>query len=378
MPDISQNTAIYCFAYGPNVSPTVRRRRRLKTCDEQPACLPDYRLSFAVGGFANLVRQRGYEVHGLLMRFRSQEDWNCCKDYDEGYNALETVEVYPYGSDESVCAYIMVMKDYSQLKPAHQNKQLPNERYLKLMASGLRANGIDEDYIEDQLLNIPYEPSCKPENYQRIPKASNKLRTITFRKYQRLCSRGRSTYFVLGQKVLRLGTHDPKHPAAIWIRERLNGNSDSAFRILQTFIEPSLPMCESPDDLTSQHYAWCENFLVEFMAKCGIKLTKVYQMIPENPILLSALRSSGLKRLFRCRLFKASPDFPEESIEFSDVRLERERSRYSSTGHTHRTRSSLFLSSDLLHTPTFHDNGDTEDISSTGSGYFSANAVYSV
>jgi len=404
--------AIYCFAYGPIVNPTVRKRRRLATVGEpQPACLPEFRLSFEHGGFVNLVRQRGYEVHGVLLKFDSEEEWEYCRRYDEGYNKVEKVEVFPYEHQygnvpgdyrhdqqqhgDSVVAYTMVTRDYDDLKINSRYEQLPSERYLKLIASGLREHGVDRDYIEDQVMNIPFEPTRNPSEYQRIPEStSSRSKGITFRRYRKLCrnSRQRTTCFAFGNSVVRLGPHDPKHPSAVWVRQRLHGKPDAALIVHQAFWEPELPTVEASEDLSAKHLAWCENFLVEFLAAAGISLTKVYHIVPEQRRRAHALPqiSFRLPPLFRCFKGLGPCLSSSSSSSFSSLKQQKESGLHAITPLTDSVdafrrpygypcpgfpedQSSRSLSSMLFRLEGFHDDANDDAETVNESSWFMSN-----
>lgn len=278
-------TAIYYFGYGPIVNPMVRRRRKLKTCDERPAILPEFRLTFAYGGIANMVHQRGYEVHGILMKFTSEEDWKLFQNYDAGYNDSDLVHVIPYDADEGdepIAAYAMIMKEYDSSKLESPIEQLPTERYLKLIANGMRDYNLDEDYIQDQIMSVPYVPSRKPEDYRTIPQASANLPKITLSKYQRLCQRSKDIYFIMSNKVVRLGPHDPEHPAAIWLRERIHGQANATLIIHRTIVEPNLPIADTAEELTPEHHAWAEDHAMDYFRTCNLSATKVYDLVEEG------------------------------------------------------------------------------------------------
>ena len=284
----SSSTAIYYFGYGPIVNPNVRIRRGLTTIEERPAILPEFRLTFAYGGIANIIRQRGYEVHGILMKFTSEDDWKHFQTYDAGYNVSDLVTVFPYDSDqenrddnEPITAYAMSMNEYDATKLEAPIEQLPTERYLKLIADGMQAYHVDDDYIQDQILSVPYVPSRKPEDYRSFPRASEKLPAITVAKYQRLCQRTKNDiYFIMNRKVCRLVPHDPQHPAVLWTRERLHGHCrDATLIIHQTILEPNLIIVDTEEDLTPLHHAWAENLALEFLQKCNLTVTKVYDLV---------------------------------------------------------------------------------------------------
>ena len=352
------STSIYYFAYGPIVNPMVRRRRHLKTREERPAVLPEFRLTFAYGGIANIVHQRGYEVHGILMKFTSLEDWKQFQTYDAGYNDSDLVKVVPYDADEDdepIIAYTMSMKEYDASKLEAPIEQLPTERYLKLIAQGMQGYNVDDDYVQDQIMSVPYVPSCKPEDYQTFPQESDRLPKITFAKYEKLCKRSNDTYFILNNKVCRLGPHDLEHPAAMWVRERLHGKHDSTLIIHKTIVEPDLPMVDTLEELTESHHAWAENHSVEYLRKCNLTATKVYELVPEGKC-----TGRGMKRWMLHCFGKAN-----ETTTSSPQPIQRGGLRRSINL---RSRDEGLASSELLHREirrAVGDGGDTDDNSST-------------
>src|SRR6056300_1633707 len=84
--DLSQSSQtgnnILFFGYGPICNEIVRKRRNIRTSDLQAAFLDGYRLSFDFGGVANVVRQRGYRAHGVLMTLSSLRDFKKLQSYD--------------------------------------------------------------------------------------------------------------------------------------------------------------------------------------------------------------------------------------------------------------------------------------------------------
>lgn len=69
----NDDNGIYYFAYGPMTNDVVRQRRGIQATVIRAAYLPEHVLSFAIGGLANVVPRRGYDVHGLLMKLESQQ-----------------------------------------------------------------------------------------------------------------------------------------------------------------------------------------------------------------------------------------------------------------------------------------------------------------
>lgn len=322
--DAEDSTAsIYYFGYGPVVNPMVRKRRRLQTYEEQPAVLHDYRLTFAYGGIANIFHQRGFQVHGVLMKFKCRKDWKRFQSYDVGYNESDLVSVVPYTQRATACddvqdedadevdigaerqvhsleedlrtpispasggiqAYAMSMKEYDPSKLEAPIEQLPAERYLKLIWQGMREYKVDEDYIQDQIMSVPYIPTCKPEEYLTIPFSkkhkSGKLPKMTLPKYYKLCQKnvnGGDVYFAMNGHVIKLGPHDAQHPAVMWVKERLFGQRDATWIIHQTIVEPNLPPAEQPQELTAGHHAWAEHHAMEYFRKCNLAVEKVFEL----------------------------------------------------------------------------------------------------
>lgn len=280
--------------------------------------------------------QRGYEVHGILMKI-PKGDWKDFQSYDVGYNEADLVHVIPYqpssrgtlssdvdknngnmgedddtndenddaahdslvedmitppaensASSNSIQAYAMTMKEYDESKLDSPIEQLPTERYLKLIANGMREYKVDEDYVMDQIMSVPYIPSCQPNDYRTIPFAKQRngsLPKISLAKYYKLCRKnsgkkdGGDVYFVIHRHVIKLGPHDPQHPAAMWVKERLHGQRDATWINHQSTVEPSLPPAERLEDLTLAHHAWFENHAMEFARKSNLTLEKVYELI---------------------------------------------------------------------------------------------------
>lgn len=81
-------SGIYYFGYGAMVNPVSRSRRDVETVMEKPAVLNDYRLTFAYGGAGNILKKRGWAVHGVLMECKSEKDWQLLEAFDAGYDCI--------------------------------------------------------------------------------------------------------------------------------------------------------------------------------------------------------------------------------------------------------------------------------------------------
>lgn len=365
----SDGEEIYYFGYGPIVHPMVRRRRKVETYDERAVVLPEHRLTFNFGGVANLVPQRGYEVHGVLMKFKSKGEWLKFQEYDPGYNEPDEVKVYRYDApeEEPITAYTMVMKCFDEMKLDRPIQNLPVERYLKLISGGLRHYGADEDYIEDQILSVPYIPAKAPEEYDTFPQASNPLPTITMAAYKKLAQRSSDLYFIMNQNVVRLGPHDPGSPAAVWLRERMHGKGEGTLIVHQTIVEPGLPIADREEDLTPLHHGWAEDHSVQFFKQCGLSATKVYQIVSEEEFRSSRRRrpsgfqaSSQVRRVFRFLRVRRGTTATTTATSSNDADNMSPRSdRHRLGAHVSGFFSSEFMQREIRGTD--HDGGFTDD-----------------
>jgi len=182
-----------------------------------------------------------------------------------------------------------------------QMERLPQEGYLKLIADGMHKHRVDINYIQDEILNVPYIPDRSLEEYFKFPKA-RKVRKITFPTYKHLCDRAKfkgKVFFVLGDSVFRLGKHDPNNPLAAWLEEHGHGKGDCTFFVQLTLMDPCIPFCDSKADITPPLIEWAENQLVGYIQQHGLSATNVFQFAKDgeqedNASLSTSLSSSGL------------------------------------------------------------------------------------
>lgn len=301
---------IYYFGYGPICNDLVRRRRGIETAKIQAAYLPDYRLTFAFGGNANIVSKVGYEVHGLLMKLKSHEDWEKLRDFEAG-NTPTIRTVVPYHTSycdndshngdshnadcdfaakdtppNAVQAFLIEMPnnvDDTLLEAPIE--RLPQERYLKLIAEGMRQYQVDEDYIIDQIETCPFIPKRNPADYFTFPVAK-KVRKISLARYQKLCQRAKEVegdlYFCLGRQVFRLGEHDPANPLATWFETHGHGKICCTYMVHLTVVDPEIPFLDDPTEVTPLHIAWAENHLVEVVEQYGLSANRVYELVDKE------------------------------------------------------------------------------------------------
>jgi hypothetical protein len=288
---------IYYFGYGPITHPVVRHRRGIPIASVEAAILYDHRLTFRWGGLVTVVPQRGYEVYGVLLKFDSQKEWEAFQVFDEGCYHVKTMQVYSLKTECQVTVQTFILSDYDAPKRDRQQQQqqhdtLPQERYLTLMADGMKQLGIDSDYIRDQIMSIPYAFKVKPQDYRTFPYASAATKQISLPRYQRLCQNAGPTdvYLVIGSKVLLLGAHDPQHPCSMWIRRRFHGQPDTSLLLHKIVVDPDVTMVDEHNELTQEHYAWAENHLYEYLQQGGLSAAVVLELIKDDDVAMTMSR----------------------------------------------------------------------------------------
>merc|ERR1740130_1333678 len=202
---------------------------------------------------------------------------------------------------------------------------MPQERYLNLITDGLRAHEIDEGYINDEILVIPFVKKERDGllngNYRTFPlvngiKDVSKLPKIPYSRYEIKCCRpglqrskgsmmssvssSRSSnkqdneqdlYFIVGRKVMKLIQENENetstttqtniiNPVTRWIKEACHGRYDISLLVHQTFVDPEcmLPLVDSEEDITPQHQAWAEHKLFLYLERGGLTAVQVYEL----------------------------------------------------------------------------------------------------
>ncbi|KAG7371573.1 hypothetical protein IV203_020143 [Nitzschia inconspicua] len=302
---------IYYFGYGPIVHPLVRYRRGVPIASVEAAVLYEHRLTFQQGGLVHAQpQQRGYQVYGVLLNFDSIEEWQTFAAFDDGAYRITTKQVYSLKTDRQVTAYTFVMDigiddghsgscSTTTTTTSTFTEALPQERYLHLMAEGLKQLGDDipQDYIIDELFAVPYIPKTK--KYRTFPQEQDVLQTISQRRYQQLCrsscnQKHQYLYFIIGRKVVKLcvSTNSAKendtrrccctNPCAKWIQSRFHGKPDGTLVLHQTVVDPELSMVDTVQELTHQHFDWAEHYMVEFLEQGGLSAKVAYYLEPKK------------------------------------------------------------------------------------------------
>ena len=295
-----EDDGVYYFGTGPIVNPVVRKRRGVQVSEERAAILSEYRITFAVGGVANVVQSAGCEVHGVLMKFDSQQSWEDYKKMNAGNDQVRPVDVYAYNApDTPIRANVFVMegKDVGKDAPMEQPAQ---ERYLKLISEGLRHHGVDDEYIDFTILSNEYVPS--QGNYYKFP-STPKITPITYDKYVALCRNSADKYyFIIHKDVFEMPVSNAENPGAKWILGQCHGKGDMSWTIYMTCIDPDIPEVESEEDLTMLHYEWVQSMTYEYLSKCNLTATKCYRLVDSDKGAEGAGKSGGgLLALLCCR-----------------------------------------------------------------------------
>ncbi|CAB9525206.1 expressed unknown protein [Seminavis robusta] len=299
------DSSIYYFGYGALVNPMARQRRGVKTCQAQAASLPDYRLTFAVAGAANICQQQGWECHGILMKCASPQDFETLKAFDTGYDCI-AVQVFPYhdywnDSDDaattkvqednqtkcgyrnslhgkqSITANVFVMHADPEKNEALPMDRLPQERYLRVIAAGMKSYGVDEGYIEEEIMGVPYIPSRKPHEYLTFPPAQADVPEMSLVEWNHYCHErlqheAKPLILIrLGSTVIQLQDYNVDNPFCTWLHGRMMGPHDATWVLMQTLLDPDLtPRITSPDQVAAPHHAWAENQLMEKFEQAGL------------------------------------------------------------------------------------------------------------
>jgi hypothetical protein len=204
------------------------------------------------------------------MKFKSQKDWDVLLKFEKGYDCID-VQILPYESDTPVIAKAFILYPH-QYEGKDLPKRLPQERYVRVIAEGMRQAGVDEEYIDYQIMNEPYIPSRKPGNYltfanQEDKKQKGKLNQVSWKEYKK---KGKKMgWFLVGKRIIQLGKHDPNGAYVAWIMTNLCGEIDCTWVVMQTFYDPDLPECKTMEDAIQLHQEWAENILtVNFEQAC--------------------------------------------------------------------------------------------------------------
>ena len=315
-----QQPFISYFAFGAMVNATSRKRRDIQSCNERPAILKNFKLIFSAAGMGTVVPCEGEEVHGIVMDLMTPTDWEVMQQFEKGYSVFQE-HVHPYSVESNqslsiqhpVLAHYFRLRDAKTAEEAKGGEGIPEERYLKVIATGLKEHGVIDDYIRRLLAN-KCTPSTKAEDYRQFLAVSNKLQQISWSEYQSLARQ--KLAFCVGNRVIvfdsysRLDAvtddshegdtdgscHDEtdsnltdccsltelerkNHPILGWIEVNVRGKPDCTWTIWRTLLDPDLEPCECAQDLTPIHTRWAEHKCFEIFQKAQIVMPRVCMLL---------------------------------------------------------------------------------------------------
>jgi len=235
---------------------------------------------------------------------------------------------------------------------------MPQERYLKLMADGLRSLHIDETYIQDEILSVNYIPNARDHitnaerDYRTFPMliGMDTLPKLSYDKYDKTVlaantvassasgssgsvslpkrhaswgggsskhtnnnkgggdpepsqNQQQDLYFIVGKKIIKLPQQDgpmklgAANACTRWIKELCHGKYDITHLVQQTFVDPEceLPVIQSDtDSITPEHHAWAEHTVLLYLERGGLTATHAYDLDDTSGPSTTKRRSSFL------------------------------------------------------------------------------------
>ena len=236
------------------MNPHSRANRKVHPTNFRPAVLKDFSLHYTSSGFATLREEPGDEVHGVVMEFQSEAEWQVILDIESAYNCKElTIKTYD-GKEVKAYAFFMIDK---------LSEGKPQERYLKIIAEGLKHHGVKPEYVEN-LFKVEFRPSRKPENYLSFPiPADKELPTLTFEEY--LERSKTKPCAIIHDKVIDLvGEYDDNNPLIrVWQVNHCG----------KTCMAPTLRKAVYDPDLTDdiELHRWAEDHLMDVIIAMGME-----------------------------------------------------------------------------------------------------------
>jgi len=272
------------FGYGAMCNPVSRQRRGIEASNLRAAFLPNFRIDFSVAGVANIVpTPQGPGVHGVLMEFESEEMWAKVIASESGY-ADKEVPVVPYGDKAPIEAHAFYMAGTQEENPAKQQDKegKPQERYLKIIAQGIREHRVDGDYIQGSILGAGCVMSRKPDGCLSLHTRGGPLPTVPFQEYEK---RAESTpCFLLHDRIVDLVGDLPAddQPLVKFLRVAAIGKPDFTKAILERIYDPDMP--------DSDQWKWAEDQCVDFF-----NASNMYELAQVNTLLDTVPDGGGEK-----------------------------------------------------------------------------------
>jgi hypothetical protein len=268
----TSNEAVSYFAFGAMVNPTSRARRGVKT----------------LTGFASVNAAQGKEVHGVLMEFQDEEHWKIIQEFETGYDVQKGL-VYPYDSEPIQAHFFQLpprkiqdMKDTNNTDTDNKRSapRKPQERYLKIIASGMVHHGVNLEYVQRNIKSVDCIPTRQPHEYLYFPSIETEVELPLFT-WQEYTSRSTasSPCFLLGEKVIEIVNLDPEATILRYLKGRMLGKKCCAFMMYKSLYEPDLPECQEEGDLQYLHYQWAENQLVDIFREADVQARTIGKLL---------------------------------------------------------------------------------------------------
>ena len=232
------------------------------------------------------------------MECKREEDWQKLRSYDTGFD-YTVVDVWTYGGGETKCYRARVfIYDWNKLENDNlPTDKLPQERLLRSIASGMRHHGVDEEYIENEIMQVPYIPARKREDYLQFPAKEGSLRIKLISEAKYIKEANRKSWFAIGRRVFRIPNFDKEGDAfRVWVQDKLVARLDVTWTVSRTLFEPYLPRCDTPEELTALHHSWCEDMMVDYFAQADLVGVEIIGMLESEDSSHSTGSSSGEHR----------------------------------------------------------------------------------
>lgn len=183
-----ESEGIYYFGYGTIVNPIVRLRRGCTIPPEniRTAILYDHRLKFVAGGTANIVKSRGWDVKGVLIRFDTLRQWEEFRRFDANYDVhdisvslIDKTNLDPKRKNAHTAPFDDLTEDdiddhISNIDDRIQRSGLISNRRMhrSCLVSGSSLNDLSEDSSsEEEDYSCPF--SFEPKSAKVDPNAIN-------------------------------------------------------------------------------------------------------------------------------------------------------------------------------------------------------------
>lgn len=255
------------FAYGSMTNPISLRRRDLHPIESKSAYVRGFKLEFNLaGGMANVRQCSDSVIHGVVHKLTPVE-MERLLSVESVYDLVE-VEAVPYGGngqEEPVIVAELLVSDHSKLP---QDPQLPSERYINIITQGLKFHGVESSWVQ-KIRNSPFRPSRQPNAYLRLQEGCpQELKTVSIEELAAMAVD--DLVFAVGRKVIKLDcSMSSDHPVVKVAQSHMCGK-EITYGLCMNLYDPTLPDISTAADVTEAHYAWAEDFIVEWLQHSGL------------------------------------------------------------------------------------------------------------